>query len=661
MAVRRVRGFRLRHARRGRSLALVALYVLAAFVATLPASLSLGSDFISDGGDGDGEPVAGDHLQAVYRFWLVGHQLERGAAPWIDPYSFQPLVDPQVILAGWPFGLAFWPLDAAFGPVVAWNVLLLATIVAAGLLTYGWLRTLDLAPAAAAIGGLAFAIAPYRLSQSGTHLLGWIAVLLPLALFAYERARAAEGGRRAHAWGALAAAAIVSVPLSGQPHLALGVIPFVAVYVAIRAAPVAAAWAAAGLVAAVGVGLVIHLTIVRGSAESGGRSLQEVGEFSASWLDLVSRWRPSEPERFVYAGWLLPVLAAVGAVVLWQGRRRALAVVLGAAAVLPALLALGTTIPLYGWLWEVLPPLRFPRVPGRLMPIADLALAALAAVAAARIIAGAGRRAGVAAGLVLVLVAADLLVFPLRSSADDPGNGAYAALREEPDGRILELPMFEPGIHYGSVYDYYQLQAPRERPGGYSTLVPSPPFDFYFLRNRLSCGVWLPGDEETLEALGIEFVAFHAGMYVQGKVPGAWFGWNGLLENGFSPAVRDRQVTLFTRERDGELGAPVPEPDRNRPAFCEGWKDNVMDERQAPFWIYGAGALRLTVGTSSRTRATLWADGARVDGGLVSGTATFEAELVGDRWHAVVLEIPELLDLAPPQGLRLDGLVLAAR
>jgi hypothetical protein len=660
MAVRRVRGFRLRHARRGRSLALVALYVLAAFVATLPASLSFGSDFISDGGEGDGEPVAGDHLQAVYRFWLVGHQLEQGAAPWIDPYSFQPLVDPQVILAGWPFGVAFWPLDAAFGPVVAWNVLLLATIVAAGLFTYGWLRTLDLPPAAAALGGLAFAIAPYRLSQSGTHLLAWIAVLLPLALLAYERARA-QGGRRAHVWGALSAAAIVSVPLSGQPHLALGVIPFVAVYAAIRAAPVAAAWAAAGLAAAVGVGLAIHLTIVRDSIEGGGRSLQEVGEFSASWPDLLSRWRPSEPERFVYAGWLLPVLAAVGAVVVWRSRRRALALVLGTAAVIPAVLALGTTIPLYGWLWEIFPPLRFPRVPGRLMPIADLALAALAAFAAARITARSGRHAAAAAGLLLALVAADLLVLPLRASADDPGNRAYEVLREEPAGRVLELPMFEPGIHYGSAYDYYQLQAPRQRPGGYSTLVPSPPFDFYFLRNRLSCGVWLPGDEATLAELGVELVTFHAAMYRQGTVPGAWFGWNGLLEHGFSPAARGGQVTLFTREGGGELGAPVPEPNRNRPYFCEGWKGNVMDERQAPLWLYGAGALRLTVGGSRRTSATLWVDGARADSAVVSGTTTLTAELEGERWHAAVLEIPELLDLAPPQGLRLDGLVLAAR
>ncbi len=193
------------------------------------------------------------------------------------------------MLAGWPFGIAFWPLEAAFGPVVAWNLLLLGTIVAAGLLTYGWLRELQLPPPAAAVGGLAFAIAPYRLAQSGTHLLGWIAVLLPLALFAYERSRRAERGRAAHLWGALAAAAVVTIPLSGQVHLALGAVPFLAVYVAIRAAPVAASWAAAGLVGAVGAGLAIHLAIVRDSAESEGRSLQEVGEYSAGLLG------PGEP------------------------------------------------------------------------------------------------------------------------------------------------------------------------------------------------------------------------------------------------------------------------------------------------------------------------------------------------------------------------------
>ena len=630
---------------------------MAAVVATLPAIASFGSAYIADGGEGNGEPAAGDHLQAVYRFWLVGHRLEQGATPWLDPYSFQPLVEPQTILAGWPFGLLFWPLEAAFGPVVAWNLLLLGTIVAAGAFTYGWLRGLALPPAAAALGGLAFAIAPYRLAQSGVHLLAWVAVFLPLALLAYERARSSPRPRGRHAWGALAAAALVSVPLAGQPHLALGVIPLVAVYAALRFAPAAAAWAAGGLLASVGVGLAIHLTIVRGSAESGGRSLQEVGEFSAEWVDLLSRWQLGGLEEFVYVGWLLPVLAGAGAVVLWRQGGRALALLLGAAAVVPPVLALGTNLPLYGWLWDAFPPLRYPRVPGRLLPIANLALAALAAVAVARLLAASGRRAAVTASVLAALVAADLLVFPLGASDADEGNEAYAALREEPDGRIFELPLVEPGVHYGSVYDYYQLQAPRERPGGYSTLVPQPAFDFFFQRNRLSCGIWLPGDEELLLELGVDYVLFHRGMYEQGDVPGAWFGWQGLVEHGFAPVARGGRVTLLARG-DGAAPAPVPEPSRAEPFLCEGWHARTMRERQGLLWLHGSGTVELDVSAIGETPAALWVDGARVDETVVAGSATLEAELDGERWHALVLEIPRLLDADPPRGLLLGAIRL---
>ena len=112
---------------------LVALFAVAAVVATLPAVGGLRSEFMADGASGHGEAASGDHLQTTYRFWLVGHQLEHGAAPWVDPYSFQPLVEPQTVLGGWPYGLPFWPLDALFGPVVAWNLLLLAVTFAAGL------------------------------------------------------------------------------------------------------------------------------------------------------------------------------------------------------------------------------------------------------------------------------------------------------------------------------------------------------------------------------------------------------------------------------------------------------------------------------------------------------------------------------------------------
>jgi hypothetical protein len=666
MAVRVVRGARLRRAALRSPLPLVVgLYAVAAVAATWPAVRTFGSAFIADGGDGDGEPVAGDHLQAVYRFWLFGHQLGQGGAPWTDPYSFQPLVEPQTVLGQWPFALGFWPLEALFGPVVAWNLLLLGTVFAAGLLTYWWLCALNVGTVGAFAGGLAFALAPYRLTQSGEHLLGWIAVLLPLALLAFERSRAAGSRRSAHGWGALSAAALISIPLSGQLHLALGVVPFVAAYALVRRERVAAGWAAAGLLAATGVGLAIRYTLIRGSTEEGGRSLAEVDEFSAEPLDLLSRWRLDGFEDFVYLGWLTPLLAAVGAVLLWRNGRRGLAVVLAVAAALPPFLALGTNLPVYEAVWRAFPPFRFPRVPGRLLPIADLAIAALAAFAVARAVAAAGRRAAAVGAALVALVAADLAVFPLDASVADHDNRAYSALRTEPEGRVLELPLFDPGVHYGSVYDYYQLQGERERPGGYSTLAPAEAFSFFFTHNRISCGVWLPGDEEALRAAEIEHVLFHRGMYAQGEVPGAWFGWRELGAHGFAPRATGGAVSLFGRGQAAPTAAPVPEPSRFGPVFCEGWEGpeegwdgRVMIERQAPFWLYGSGTLHLRVSAPAALDAAVWVDGRRVGDARVAREASLETPLTGPGWHAVVLEVPELLDTDRPRALQLDELDL---
>ena len=347
-----------------------ALFGLAAVVSALPALLDFRSEFISTGLPGHGEAATGDHLQTSYRFWLVGHQLESGAEPWRDPYSYQPLVEPQVVLGGWPYGFPFWPLEALFGPVVAWNLLVLAVTFAAGLFAYLWLRELDLPVVAAALGGLAFAIAPYRLVQSGGHLLGWIAVLVPLALWAFERSRRAETRRGAHAWGALTAAALVSIPLSGQLHLALGALPLVAVYAAVRYRLVPALWAWGGAAVAVGVGLLAEATVIEGTTASEGRALAEVAAYSADPIDFLSRWRLQGLEQFVYLGWLTPVLAVVGLVFMAR-RQRGLAIVLGIAALVPALLALGTNLPLYETLRDVFPAPALPAGPGTLPAAGD--------------------------------------------------------------------------------------------------------------------------------------------------------------------------------------------------------------------------------------------------------------------------------------------------
>ena len=658
MDVRAARGPLLRRLAPPRPPAPVGLTGPPAGGATAPGIGSFRSAFVAGGAAGLGEAAGGDHLQSVYRFWLVGRQLERGAAPWRDPYTFQPLVADQPSLAGWPFGLPFWPLEAAFGPVVAWNVLLLAVIVAAGLATYGWLRLLRLPVAAATIGGLAFALAPYRLAQSGGHLLGWAAVFLPLSLWAYERARIASGPASRQAWGALAAGSLVSIPLSGQVHLALGAVPFALAYGALRHRGGPFLWRGAAAAAAVALGLFIREAAGAGAAAAGGRTLDQVRMFQAGWLDLVDRFRGDKDlEQYVFVGWLTPLAALAGIALAWRRRPR-LAALLGLAAVLPLLLALGTNLPTYELLWRHVPGFGYPRVPGRLMPIANLAFAALVAVAAARALRRAGPRWSAAAfAAALLLVAGDLLVLPLRATAADPGNGAYRALaREASPGRVVELPLFEPGIHHGSIYHYYAMQAPRERPSGYSSLAPAVAYGFFWDLNRLNCGVDLPGDWNRLRALGVRTLLFHAGAYAQSGRPGAWFAWQLLQRRGYRSSARGGRVWAFPLvARSGspvEL-APVPEPDRSAPVFCEGWAGWTMKERDAPLWVFGETDLEIEVAAPKAIPAVVRVDGGQPRRFEVDPSVTLVVELRGNRWHRLHFQVGALLDTSPPQGLEI--------
>lgn len=395
----------------------------------------------------------GDHLQTAYNLWLPGHQLANGGAPWVDPYLFQPEAGERVNFAGWPFGLVFWPLHALLGTVGAWNAFALLSYVGAGGATALWLRSLGLPLGAALVGGLAFALAPYRSIQtSGGHLLGPISLLLPLSLWALESRRA---------W--LAVAAIASIPLSGQVHLALGTLLFFLAYAAARGRTRAGL---AGAGASIAAGLVVYAAGIRGSTGASGRSFDQVERYSAELLDFVTRHSRHGFETFVLLGWLLPVAAAAGLYVLVRRRDRALAAVLALGVAVPVVLALGANTPLYEPLWRNAPGLGDTRVPGRLLPIACLSLAALGAFALARV---PWRYAALAA---VPLVALDLRVDVYRPMGADEGNPVYAQLRRAAPGRVLERPVHLPERQEGSVYLYYAIQAPRERPVGYSTTAP---------------------------------------------------------------------------------------------------------------------------------------------------------------------------------------------
>jgi hypothetical protein len=346
----------------------------------------------------------------------------------------------------------YGPFEALLGTVAGWNVFILLTYVGAGGLTALWLRSLGLPVSVALVGGLAFALAPYRSIQTaGGHLLGLVSMLLPLALWALERRLV---------W--LAALALASIPLSGQVHLALGAIPLVVLYGLVRRRRPAGLVAAA---AAVLTGLVVYLTGIRDTVGAGGRSFSQVERYSAEPVDLVTRHAREGFETFVFLGWLLPLLAAAGLVVVWR-RDRGLFGVLAIAAVVPIVLALGANTPLYEPLWRALPGLENTRVPGRLLPIACLALAGLAAFALSR------PRWRWLPLVAIAAIAVDLRVDVYTPLGSDEHNGVYAAVRTGPAGRVVERPVYLPDRQEGSVYLYYAMQAPRERLFGYSTTAP---------------------------------------------------------------------------------------------------------------------------------------------------------------------------------------------
>ena len=237
-----------------------------------------------------------------------------------------------------------------------------------GGLTALWLRALGLPLPAALVGGLAFTLAPYRVAQSTGHLLGPISMLLPLALYGVERRL-----------GWLAAAALASIPLSGQVHLALGAIPFVLAYAIARGRP----WLGGsrrGRRRRRRCDRLGALVARRGrAAVLGGRPL----------LRHAGRLRVPQPGRVraVHLPRLAPPLLALAGLGCLCFRNtisssRRLALVFGLGTLVPCLLALGENLPGYGLLWRNTP-LHATRVPERMLPIACLCLAALAAAAIA--------------------------------------------------------------------------------------------------------------------------------------------------------------------------------------------------------------------------------------------------------------------------------------
>jgi hypothetical protein len=93
---------------------------------------------------------------------------------------------------------------------------------------------------------------------------------------------------------------------------------------------------------------------------------------------------------------------------------------------------------------------------------------------------------------------------------------------------------------------WYEQNAPRERPGGYSTIAPIAAARLSLGLQELNCGDWRPGTDDLLRRLGVRHVAFHRGL----SGPREWFAWRVLREHGFGQLARDGAISVLALSID---------------------------------------------------------------------------------------------------------------
>jgi hypothetical protein len=433
----------------------IGLAVLAGVVLALvmhwPLPLHIGSDVPKD---------LGDPLPQAWQIAWGGNALQHQPLDYWQSNMYWPLENSLAFsdaLVGYaPFGLIGEGFEAA---IARYDLLFLLAYALAFAGTYLLARELGVGPLAAAVAGIAFAYAPWRLEQDG-HMHVVSSGGIPLALFLLV-----HGYRRGSAWTVLAGWLVATWQLALGFTLGLMLAYLLAALGVVlvlswrRRRPgrriVAASVAGAAVFAAMGVLLALPYQQVRADHPESERTAETVAAFSGgpemflAASELSTLWGPITepvrdgldfvPEQTLFPGLLVLVLAGFGLSRASPFPKR-LRIGLGVAVLGLAVLSLGFQTPAngvpypYRALYELAPGWDAVRTPGRLNTLTSLGLALLAAAGAHRL--GARRLAALLLPLV-VLVEGMGFPYPHPTVATPPPGLAEATPPR------LHLPMYE--------------------------------------------------------------------------------------------------------------------------------------------------------------------------------------------------------------------------
>jgi hypothetical protein len=472
-----------------------ALCLLAAIAATWPLLPALAGAL----------PLGTEHEATVPLFnlwtlWWDADRVPHGLLGLWNAPIFHPLAgtftfSEPMLLQGIALSPLWW---LGVPPAAIYNLAILGTLVCNGLATGSLARALGAPRGAALLAALAGVTLPYTAKVLGVlpvlPLFGAIWALAALVRFGEE------GGWRP---AALAVLAFAVQFLTGE-QMALLSLPFLLLAGLAALAEQRFRGRSIATLGALAILGALALSPIARTASSFHekygftRSEEVVASLSAQGRDFTTRPSSSRlafpPREDSYAGdtgglfpgFLLLGLGAAGAWLGWrQGERRLWIVCLLACAAGGGLLALGLNLRLGDWrpfasLREVIPGLRTLRSPFRAVAISQAVLAALAALALARLAAWRGRTGKILALALGVLAAAENLASPgvLVPTPATPRTAWTSWLRAQPGKLVVAHVPLPRGLHV-SDYEveawrmFAQIDHHRPLLNGYSGYFPS--------------------------------------------------------------------------------------------------------------------------------------------------------------------------------------------
>ena len=334
----------------------------------------------------DSVPDLGDPLLSMWRTGWVFHKLGGDARPLFSPNIFYPH---QLTLA-YSDSMLLPALTTApllvlgVHPVIAYNVVLVLSFIASAFALYLLAAYLTGTRIPAFVGGLLFGFYPYRFEHY-SHFELQMTYCMPLALLALHRFAATARVRYVLIFALLAVAQLYSSMYYAVFFTIYSCALFACLCLVTRP-PLRRMIGPALIAGVVALALALPLARVYSKAQLGDREVDTVTYYSATTADYLrahprsalwgNRGLPGRmPERALFPGVMILLLAAVGLVPRFGATRVAYAVAL----VVAFELSRGFNSPFYPYLYDGLAFVRGLRVPARASVLVGMTLALFAA------------------------------------------------------------------------------------------------------------------------------------------------------------------------------------------------------------------------------------------------------------------------------------------